>query len=208
MDRPTGQETRRRLLDAAAGLIAERGWGRVTTRAVAERAGLPHGAVSYHFAGKQALLVEAALDVVERSFPLEAVRAAGGLAGLVSLMRDWASARPGVDRISVGVMMEAMREAGRDPGVRERLVGLLADYRQAVADLVRLDQRTDAIAVRVDPAGLATLLAAAGDGLLLHAMLDSHIDLAGAVEVLGELLARDGDEPRAGRVTTRRKGRP
>ncbi|URN07243.1 TetR/AcrR family transcriptional regulator [Actinomadura madurae] len=33
--------TRGRLLDAAARLIAEVGWGRVTTRAVAERAGLP-----------------------------------------------------------------------------------------------------------------------------------------------------------------------
>ena len=31
---------------AAAELIAELGWGRVTTRAVAERAGLPHGAVA------------------------------------------------------------------------------------------------------------------------------------------------------------------
>ncbi len=207
MDRPSGQPTRRRLLDAAAGLVAECGWGRVTTRAVAERAGLPHGTVSYHFAGKQALLAEAALDLVERSFPLESVRAADGLAGLVSLMRDWAGAASAVDRVSGGVLMEAMREAGRDPGVRERLVGLLADYRQAVVDLARADQRTGAVAPRVDPVGLATLLAAVGDGLLLHAMLDPHVDLAGAVEVLGVLLARDGGEPRVGHVPTGRKGR-
>ena len=33
----------------------------MTTRAVAERAGLPHGAVSYHFRGKQELLTEATM---------------------------------------------------------------------------------------------------------------------------------------------------
>ncbi len=51
--------TRERLLVAAAELIGELGWGGVTTRGVAERAGLPHGAVSYHF-NKRELLIEAA----------------------------------------------------------------------------------------------------------------------------------------------------
>ena len=66
MDKSNGQSgrtaasapTREKLMAAAAELIAELGWGRVTTRAVAERAGLPHGAVSYHFRGKQELLTE------------------------------------------------------------------------------------------------------------------------------------------------------
>src|SRR5690606_20241586 len=97
MDRPSGQATRRRLLDAAAVLIAEVGWGRVTTRAVAERAGLPHGTVSYHFPGKQALLSEAALELVERSFPLEELRAADDLADVMSQMRAWADGPGPVD---------------------------------------------------------------------------------------------------------------
>jgi AcrR family transcriptional regulator len=194
MDRPSGQETRGRLLDAAAELVAELGWGRVTTRTVAERAGLPHGAVSYHFAGKQALLAEAALALIERSFPLEAVRGAEGLTGLVSLMRSWADATSPVDRVGAEVLMEAMREAGRDPGVRDRLVGLLTDYRQAVADLVRADQRSGVLAAHVDPDGLAALLCAAGDGLLLHAMLDPNVDRAGAVGALSVLLAPAGGQ--------------
>ncbi|MEQ4303547.1 helix-turn-helix domain-containing protein [Plantactinospora sp. B6F1] len=218
MDRPNGQPARRRLLDAAAELVAERGWGRVTTRAVAERAGLPHGAVSYHFAGKQVLLTEAVLDLVDRAFPLESVRAAGDLTGLVSLMRSWASdAAPATsdarskadrpagedlaDRVGSAVLMEAMREAGRDAAVRDRLIGLLGDYRQAVADLVRAEQRTGVVR-QVDPLGLATLLAAAGDGLLLHAMLDPHVELAGAVEALDVLLAGERSQQGDGRVTT------
>jgi hypothetical protein len=54
MDKSNGQAgrtaasapTREKLMAAAAELIAELGWGRVTTRAVAERAGLPHGALT------------------------------------------------------------------------------------------------------------------------------------------------------------------
>jgi AcrR family transcriptional regulator len=44
-----GQLTRARLMDAAAELIAERGWGAVTTLIVAERAGLRPGLVHYHY---------------------------------------------------------------------------------------------------------------------------------------------------------------
>ena len=210
MDRPSGQQTRGQLLNAATELIAERGWGRVTTRAVAERAGLPHGAVSYHFAGKQALLTEAALDLVGRSFPIEQLRAVGGLDGLVMLMRGWAAGSSPIDQMGAAVLMEAMREAGRDATVRDQLVGLLVAYRQAVAGLVRADQDRGAVRRGVEPAGLATLLAALGDGLLLHAMLDPAVDLAGAIEALGALLQRSsplGGGLGRGRVTGGSRGR-
>src|SRR5688572_33311185 len=62
---PRSASTREQLMAAAAELIAELGWGRVTTRAVAERAGLPHGPVSYHFRGQQALPAEAALHAFQ-----------------------------------------------------------------------------------------------------------------------------------------------
>jgi AcrR family transcriptional regulator len=87
MNRPNGQSewtttkrddsipTRQRLLDAAAALIAELGWSQVTTRAIAERAGLPHGTVSYHFRGKQELLTEAALHTIEHLFPMNELEA-------------------------------------------------------------------------------------------------------------------------------------
>jgi AcrR family transcriptional regulator len=197
-------------LEAAAALIAELGWGRVTTRAVAERAGLPHGAVSYHFQGKQALLSEAALDLVERSFPLKELRAAGSLAEVVSQMRAWAGGPAPVDLLGRAVLLEAMREAGRDLMVRARLAGLLAEYRQVLADLVRAAQHRGHAPAGVDPAALAALLAAAGDGLLLHAMLEPEVDLAGAVEALGGLLHHTGPAGGArqrGRVAGARGGR-
>jgi len=207
MDRPSGQATRRRLLDAAVALIAEVGWGRVTTRAVAERAGLPHGAVSYHFPGKQALLSEAAMELVERSFPLDELRELDDLAGVVSQMREWASGSAPVDQMGRAVLWEALREAGRDPLVRARSAGLLTRYRRVLADLIGAAQQRGQAPAGVDPDALATLLAAAADGLLMHAMLDPDTDFVGAVEALGVLLlpaGSTGGEPGAGNAGGRR----
>src|SRR6185312_17306042 len=97
MDKPGGQATRtgssaptrEKLMTAAAELIAELGWGRVTTRAVATRAQLPHGAVSYHFRGKQELLTEAALHVFEQAFPVSELRALEQLPDLVALFEPF-----------------------------------------------------------------------------------------------------------------------
>lgn len=48
--------TTRRILDAALALFNERGVGVVSTRAIAERAGVSSGNLHYHFAGKQAII--------------------------------------------------------------------------------------------------------------------------------------------------------
>jgi len=50
------QATRRKLLDASADLLAERGYSRVSTAAVAERAGVAHGTLFKHFPTKSELL--------------------------------------------------------------------------------------------------------------------------------------------------------
>ncbi|MFC7618017.1 TetR/AcrR family transcriptional regulator [Actinokineospora soli] len=56
-----GAATRDRLLSAALALIPEVGWSAVTTRAVAERAGVKPGLVHYHFPTVPDLLTAAAL---------------------------------------------------------------------------------------------------------------------------------------------------
>ncbi len=179
--------TRHQLLDAAAQLIAEVGWGRVTTRAVAERAGLPHGAVSYHFHGKQELLTEAAMATVEAMFPLNRLRSVTKLTDLIPLFQASISTPPDpetIDPVSSGVLAEAMRECGRNPELRGRITELLRAYRTLVADLVRAEQGRGVVERGPDATDLATLLIAAGDGLLLHALLDPQLPIAGAAEAL------------------------
>lgn len=182
--RPQSGETRQRLLEAAAALIAEVGWGRVTTRAVAERAELPLGAVSYHFRGKQELLTQASLEVVEGIFPTTQLAGVETLAELIGMIKTSVGSWDAFDPVLSGVLMETMRESGRDPVLQERMAALLADYRRLLTELVRSEQQRGTVAVDVDPAAVATLIAAAGDGLLLHVLLDPDLEVATAVEAL------------------------
>lgn len=204
MDKPDGQRrsggprtaqsgpTRERLLTAAAELIAEVGWGRVTTRAVAERAGLPHGTVSYHFRGKQELLIEGALDAFQRAVPADSFAALDTVDGLVDLIAaEIQNARTGDPMLS-RLMLESMREAERDSELRERMGALMGRYRQLMVDTVRADQQRGAVVSDVPPAAIGMLLGALGDGLLMHALLDPDLDVGPSLEALRRLLSRLG----------------
>ena len=181
-------DTRQRLLGAAAELIAEVGWGRVTTRAVAARAGLPHGTVSYHFRGKQELLIEAALGTFEQAFPLDEFQALDGLEALLDVIAASLADPKALDPVLTGVSMEAMREAERDPQVRKRLAALMRKYRDVIGELVRADQGRGAVSPKPTTSGLATLIGAVGDGLLLHALIDPKLDIREAIDSLRVLL--------------------
>ncbi|WP_236790571.1 TetR/AcrR family transcriptional regulator [Amycolatopsis sp. GM8] len=67
------------ILDAAAELLAERGYAGCSVAAVAERAGIATGTVYKHFPGKAELVVELFRGVVGHE--VEAVTAAGELPG-------------------------------------------------------------------------------------------------------------------------------
>ncbi len=175
-------------MTAAAALIAEVGWGRVTTRAVAERAELPHGSVSYHFRGKQELLTEAALHAFQQAIPLEHFAALETVDDLIGLIAAEVGDPDAIDPVLSRLMFEAMREAERDPPLRERMGAMLAEYRRLIADAVRGDQQRRAVFDGAPPEAIATLLGAVGDGLLLHVMLDPQLDVAGAIEALRALL--------------------
>ncbi len=158
----------------------------MTTRAVAARAGLPHGAVSYHFRGKQGLLIEAALEAFRRAIPLaefEALRSADDLLELIAT-----ELREATDPVLSRLMLEAMREAERDAVLRERMGVMMGAYRGLVVEAVRADQARGAVYDGAPAEAIATLVGAAGDGLLLHALLDPELDVAGAIAALRALL--------------------
>jgi AcrR family transcriptional regulator len=179
-------------MTAAAGLIAEVGWGRVTTRAVAERAELPHGAVSYHFRGKQELLAEAALHAFQQALPVDQFAALESVDDLIALIAAEVGDPDTIDPVLSRLMFEAMREAERDPALRERMGAMLGVYRRLIIETVRADQERGAVFDGAPPAAIATLLAAAGDGLLMHALLDPELDVAAAIEALRALLGERG----------------
>lgn len=179
--------TRQRLMAAAAELVAELGWGRVTTRAVAARAGLPHGAVSYHFSGKQNLLVEAVLHAFTQAVSPDQFTEPVSAADLIDFVATQIAAGAR-DSVMSRLMLEAMREAERDQELRSRLGELLQQSRAGMIAVIRAEQERGVLPEQPSAETLATLLASVADGLLLHALIDRHLDPAAAIEALAELL--------------------
>jgi AcrR family transcriptional regulator len=80
----------------------------VTTRAVAERAQLPHGSVSYHFHRKQELLTEAALHAFQQAIPADRFAAPATVEDLIALIA--AELDPhAIDPVLSRLMLEATR---------------------------------------------------------------------------------------------------
>ncbi|HEX3815397.1 MAG TPA: TetR/AcrR family transcriptional regulator, partial [Mycobacteriales bacterium] len=175
---------------AAAELIAELGWGRVTTRAVAERAGLPHGSVSYHFRGKQDLLIESAMHAFQTALPTDHFQSLNSVTDHLGLIEAEIGDYESIDPVLSRLMLETMREAERDDRLRQQMGVLMGEYRELMIRTVRADQAAGAVFDSASAVGIATLLAAVGDGLLLHALLDPDLDIHAAIHALRVLLQR------------------
>ena len=105
------------------------------------------------------------------------------------MISDRARDPDAIDPVLSRLMFEAMREAERDPQLRERMGEMLGAYRRLMVEAVRADQERGAVFDGAPPEAIATLLGAVGDGLLLHALLDPELDIAAAVDALRALLA-------------------
>jgi hypothetical protein len=83
-------------------------------------------------------------------------------------------------------------EAEREPWLRERMGEFMRGYRTLLAEMIRREQEAGPVPREVSPDGLATLLAAMGDGLLMHALLDPTLGVSGAIDALQALVRRAG----------------
>ncbi|SEQ88453.1 transcriptional regulator, TetR family [Lentzea xinjiangensis] len=164
-----GRRTREQLIDAAAGLVGEVGWGAVTTRLVAERAGVNAALVHYHFSSVPELLTTAALRFAERVLTesADALRLASPADGIDRVLGEL-TRYTGTDPESL-LLAEAFLAAHRLPELKAGLAALVADFRARVGDWLRAAGVEDADAV-------ALLLGAAVDGMVLHRALDESVD--------------------------------
>jgi AcrR family transcriptional regulator len=63
-----GVESRRKIVEAAAALMAERGFAGTSIAAVSQRSGLPSGSIYWHFENKEALLSAVVEEGAQRWF--------------------------------------------------------------------------------------------------------------------------------------------
>ena len=181
-----GDETRERLLEAAGQLIVELGWGDVTTRAVAERAGVNAGVVHYHFGSVPALLREAAIHATARMIASPMAQLLGAedpVAGVRTAMGQLDELdEQGEDSL---LLFEAFLAATRDEELRAFFADLLHGLRHEIAAWL---ERVGA----TDPQGTAALVAAALDGIFLHHLVAPDIRPGEITEPLVRLLSDGG----------------
>jgi AcrR family transcriptional regulator len=137
----------------------------VSTRTVAERAGVAPGLVHYHFASLQALLAEATVEAMrDMADGVETLlQQAGTPAELVDLLTAEVDRYTGTDPASL-LAVETYLAATRDPDLRRRLTAVLDGFRDRIAGRLREHGVPD-------PDATAAVLAAVLDGVLLHRAL-------------------------------------
>lgn len=186
-DAASALDPRERILRATAELIAELGWTRVTTRKVAERAGVNNALVNYYFGTKRALLLQAATDALmnEIGGPMQALARNADLGAGVAEAIAWLEGA-GPSHTSSRIVVEMMAQAVHDPALRETSRTLLQEFRQALRVRAMAHGRSPA-----EAEGLATVLAALLDGLYLHILLDPDLDLRAAAAALQPLFPEE-----------------
>jgi len=160
-----GRESRDRIIECAAALIAERGVEHVGLDDVLSAAGMGKGQLYHYFADRDAL-VEAA--VTRRCAQVQEALAAlfGGLDALSELERALGTFVKIFEETGAGCPIGTIAAdvAGRNGGAQLKVAVAFDDWELLFADLfarlrARGDLRTDA-----DPAALATALLAALEG--------------------------------------------
>lgn len=167
-----GADPRTRILVATITLLGELGWGQITTRKVAERANVNNALIHYYFGTKSKLLIEAATQVLLQQFgePLTLladpeVDVADGVAASIA----WLGSTD-LDPSQLRTLSEITVNGLREPVLAGLSRTMLAEGREALSDRLMHDGFDQARAE-----GVATIVFALLDGLLLHRIIDPDL---------------------------------
>ncbi|MEZ7004695.1 TetR family transcriptional regulator [Streptomyces sp. AD55] len=181
-----------RILDACAGLLDEAGYDALSTRAVAQRAGVPIGSVYRFFADKRQMVDALAQRNLERYAERVAERLPeapeGDWRGALDVVLDeylaMKRSAPGFSLVDFGHQIPVgERPAEPNHRVADRLAGLLSghllhrpgtDPRRTLLVAVETADALVQLAFRVDPEGDEGVIGEARE--LLRAYLDRVLD--------------------------------
>lgn len=205
------QETRQRILDAAAKAFARRGCDQATVQEIAAEAGVAVGSVYHHFSGKTDL---ARAVLAERiAADLDALRVPSSSTPETSdtLQQFWLD-RVQSDSQSGRLFAEFCAQATREEWARDVVGEALHRLRAAIEGSLRRGQEAGTVRSDMSIEAAATLLLATYQGLcLLQYIGPEPRDLQGLakpwVELIGRFIAADGGIPsghRSGRGERRR----
>nr|WP_279588904.1 TetR/AcrR family transcriptional regulator [Amycolatopsis granulosa] len=181
-------------MDAAARLIAERGYHAVRVADIAREVGTSTGAVHYYFPGKNDVLTAALRSAVDRAFERQSAElrrlddAHGRLLRLIEMQLP----KVGVVRDEWSVWMQFWAEATINPELRPVHNAFYARWHDTIARIVRRGQRQGTFSTGVDPDEVAVRLSALTDGLAIQVLTGTPgITVTVMREVLVDFVRRE-----------------
>jgi len=182
------RETRKRIIEAAARVLARDGYAETSVKDIAAEAGIAPGLVHYYFKTKEELVAAA---VVEGCPPMEWPEADDPTeAARLALLQG---KEPPDDRIRLfrSLFVEMLGHATRSDPVRETLLRSVQSERSMIEAAARavIAQRADRFSPDQAPA-IAAVVWAAGFGINMQRLLDPAFDASAAIDVLTELVLR------------------
>ena len=178
---------RRKLIESAAEVFAEKGYDRAGVAEIARRAGYTTGAIYGRFTGKAELLL-AAIEARSNS-ELDQLFAEHRFTGKVTDILTTVGSHLVTDASGADnqLLLEAFVAARRDPEVRRLMQGALDLRGDRLAELVAEAQRTGAIDPDLDAEAVTRFCHAVGFGFLLFRAVDLQLPKPGPWE---DLIAR------------------
>ena len=184
----SNEARRRALLEAAAELISERGFGETRIADVAKRAGTSSGLVIYYFGTRDRLLVDA-LRYSEESFYEAAAEMLAEVAGFrdrLSTIVEWCCV-PQVDgevNGAWGLWLDVWATAFRHEEVGEARAGQDRKWRDLVEGVLRDAQSTGEVPIELDVPRFALTFTMLLDGIATQvALKDPDINAAVAYDI-------------------------
>jgi AcrR family transcriptional regulator len=193
--RPTRDETRDKLFEAAARVFEEAGIGGASIEAIAAEAGFTRGAFYSNFASKEELIIAMLEDHVEQS-----IRRNLDLLAQHKNLDDFLDALKSMDRSrqdplgrSPLLHMEMILFVARAEKRRPELAKRLRARRKLIADIVDTTLKDSGRPAAVNPSWTAAVVLALEDGFRLHRLIDPETTPADSfLRALGDLRRATG----------------
>src|SRR3954447_8484964 len=172
--RPTRDDTRDKLFEAAARVFEEQGINAASIEAIAAAAGFSRGAFYSNFKSKDELIIAMLEDHVEQS-----VRRCLDLLAEHKDLADYIDAFRNMDRTQQDPLgrspllhMEMILFVARSEKRRPELAKRLRARRQMVSDIVEATSKNSGKNRSLDPTWTGAILLALEDGFRLHRLID------------------------------------
>lgn len=184
------QQTRERIIAAAARVLAEKGYDATTLREISREAQAAPGLVHYYFGGKDELLVEvlqAAGQQFHQRMELLAQNPPAGLSldAFLAQLYERIDLEPEVYRLRYESFSLGLHNPIIEPKVRERLAQRRDEIGSVLTKVLENMEKTENVKrFSLDPNLLAALLLALLDGLALQKIMDPSFDLEAAYHLL------------------------